>query len=497
MAVETFDDNFIELEAEPVWPEKVRGYALGSWVQGGAGGVDNIPLEDLADRTEYLKQDLEERTETLKKEIKTIIGLSPGGFLDANDFGEDPTQQMLTDYALSKIGGTDPLKIWNGTRVKNLFDNNLWILVNTPDTDPAIFEWVNNGPEIIVTVDDFENAPFLVASDKRKVTIKGGTRIKLGDDVFYPQRDIELNVPDILDTGNIANGKDYYLHLIRGGANFDIKASLTKEAPAGLTANDANRFGGFHTLCADAGNGMKYFEGGVEKNHPLNGYIAADILPKSVYCLNFRPFSEPEGMVHISSLDFWSDIYLASMIQGIIKSVYQGAILRSRQYVDFVEDFFQVGKELLDDGEFAAAALGSNEQTAVSGSSEAGATNGGAGGRVDTANRRMISIYGCEEMCGSVWQWLRTTSAGGVDGSMSGQLTTTSTYGWIAPTQSAYGPYGQSGGKGSFYGLACALLAGGGWSDAAACGSRARDAGNARSNAGSILGGRGRSRTRR
>ena len=38
MAVETFEDNFIELNEEPVWADKVHGFALGSWVQGGNAG---------------------------------------------------------------------------------------------------------------------------------------------------------------------------------------------------------------------------------------------------------------------------------------------------------------------------------------------------------------------------------------------------------------------------------------------------------------------------
>jgi len=387
-------------------------------------------------------------------------------------------------------------------------------LTNVPT--PFSAEWMNEIEEGIETAHErleaveyaskpLLNEPFIVASNKRKVTVKGGTKVNLGEDVFYLQQDFELDIPTILDTGSITNGKDYYLHLIRGGNNLEIKASLNKEAPAGLNPSVAKKIGGFHTLCASASANMTYVDtadlgsgsDGTTKQHPLNGYVASDILPHSVWCLNHLPYSEPEGMVHISSLDFWCDIYLMSRINGLISSAYQGAIVRSRQYVDFVEDLFSVKKELLSDGEFAAAALGSNEQTAVAGSSEAGATNGGAGGRVDTANRRMISIYGCEEMCGSLWQWLRTTSTGGAAGSIYGQTAATPTYGWFDMTKTSYGPYGQSGGKGSFCGLAAALLAGGDWSGGAYCGSRARYANTARSNASTSFGGRGLSRPMR
>jgi hypothetical protein len=162
-----------------------------------------------------------------------------------------------------------------------------------------------------------------------------------------------------------------------------------------------------------------------------------------------------------------------------------------------VEDQFCVRKELLDDGEFAAAMLGSNEQTSVLGASEAGATSGGAGGRKDTANRRMISVYGVEEGCGSMWQWLRTTSAGGMAGAIYGQTDTTPTYGTLTMTTSAHGPYGQAGGKGSFWGIAGAVRAGGHWGNGAACGSRSRYASTARSYAHANIGGRWRSRPMR
>jgi hypothetical protein len=206
---------------------------------------------------------------------------------------------------------------------------------------------------------------------------------------------------------------------------------------------------------------MTYVLGGATRDHPLNSFEAGDILPASVWCLNHRPYSEPEGMVYIESLDFWCDIYLQSGSGANTKSAYQGAITRSRQYVDFVEDQFCVKKELLDDGEFASAMLGSNEQTSVSGASESAATSGGAGGRKDTANRRMISVYGVEEGCGSLWQWLRSTSAGGMDGAIYGQTGSGPAYGTLTMTASAHGPYDQAGGKGEFWGLPGALLAGG------------------------------------
>ncbi|MDR2729513.1 MAG: hypothetical protein LBB81_01280 [Treponema sp.] len=341
----------------------------------------------------------------------------------------------------------------------------------------------------------FQAIPFLTALSRQQLQIRDGTIFKItvsgADRFFKANGNVILDISTILDTGIIANGKDYYLFIVPDNDTVKILLSLTKTAPTGYSTASVKLIGGFHTLCANAGNGMVYTMGDQSLSHPLNGYLAGDILPASVWCLNHRPYCEPEGMVYISSLDFWCDIYLQSGSGVNTKSIYQATPTRSRQYVDHVEDMICVKKELLDDAEFAAAMMGSNEQTNIGGSAFPG---NGAGGHIDTAGRRMISIYGVEEGCGLLWQWLRTTSAAGVDGSIYGQTATTPTYGWISMTQSSYGPYGQAGGKGSFWGLAAVVLAGCGWSDSASCGSRSRHAANMRSRTHARFGGRGRSR---
>lgn len=352
----------------------------------------------------------------------------------------------------------------------------------------------------------FLNALFLIASNKRELTIKAGTKLSINSQsyerTFFAITDVALNLQTILDTGNVANGKDYYLYLCPTPNGTEFKASLSKTNPLGYAAVDVNNFGGCHTLCANAGSGMTYQMGGSTLQHPLNGFLAGDILPQSVWCLNHRPFSEAEGMVYIPTVDVWVDIYFMSGSGFNTKSVYQGAITRSRQYVDFVEDLLCVKKALLNDEEFAAAMMGSNEKTNVganngqTASTEAAATSGGAGGRVDTANRRMLSIYGVEEGCGSLWQWLATTAAAGVDGTFHGMLDETPSYGWMYPNVNAYGPYPQSGGKGSIYGIVCALLAGGSWANGSNCGSRSRHGYGSRSGISASVGGRGRSRPR-
>ena len=73
--------------------------------------------------------------------------------------------------------------------------------------------------------------------------------------------------------------------------------------PYGYTATTSRKVGGFHCLCANVGT---------IAGHTLNGYVAGDILPASVWDLKHRPKSEPEGMVYIDGIDMWVDIYLCS-----------------------------------------------------------------------------------------------------------------------------------------------------------------------------------------
>jgi hypothetical protein len=82
-----------------------------------------------------------------------------GGYLNAIDLGDPsdtvtyPTpadwQAALTAYALQDIGITDPLQIFPNTKVKNTFNNHIWILTNTPHTDPAVFDWADDGEDTI------------------------------------------------------------------------------------------------------------------------------------------------------------------------------------------------------------------------------------------------------------------------------------------------------------------------------------------------------------
>ena len=87
-----------------------------------------------------------ENLQVLQDDFNAWIGR--GGYLNAFDFGTaSPNQNDLTNYALSQISSiSDPLGIWNGTKIPNLYNGHTWILTNTQDTDPPVFEWSDQGP---------------------------------------------------------------------------------------------------------------------------------------------------------------------------------------------------------------------------------------------------------------------------------------------------------------------------------------------------------------
>ena len=104
-------------------------------------------------------------------EIKGLQGA--GGALTATNLGSNPTQQVITEYAINQIwpnntnftwNASNPAastftdangiartaaEIFNGTWVNNTADNMRWQLTNTQNTTPTVFEWANVGQDIV------------------------------------------------------------------------------------------------------------------------------------------------------------------------------------------------------------------------------------------------------------------------------------------------------------------------------------------------------------
>lgn len=316
-------------------------------------------------------------------------------------------------------------------------------------------------------------------------------------------------------TGQL-NGRDFYIYLVPDGIGVKLVVSCNSTYPndisADYNANNTRKIGQFTTLCADAGDSLEgkiaaapgtevagdnyllkqynpddedgFYDfynkpiSSVATNthydvltvaHPLAGFTAGDLLPESVFCLSFRPYSEGAGMVFDVDTDIAADVYLQSGKGKLTASIFGGTVTNTRAQQNHQDDMRQVRKRLLFDNEFASIASGSNEGTNIDGSAAPVTT----GGHLDTAKRRMISFIGVEDACGALLQWGEDVGpAGGSDTRV----------------------YDGNGAFGKTYGTCYGLLLGGSWSYAATCGSRGRNAANTRSNTNDHIGGRGASR---
>ena len=237
-------------------------------------------------------------------------------------------------------------------------------------------------------------------------------------------------------------GKDFYVYLLQAGG---VILSNNSTIPNGYTADNSRKVAGFHCLCVSVGT---------ISGHSLTGYLAGDILPRSVWDRFNRPMSAPEGMV-LSDDGMWVDIYLPTATGFVLASTYGAAIADGVTGLwhgyKFEQWFGDIGKKPIRQTEFVTASIGSNQGTSNAASADPGTT----GGNSDTAGRRMISNIGCEDMCGALWQWCRDT--GGVEGAAA----------WV----NAYDA-NDSGVAGQHYKAPSRGILGGSWADGLMCGSR-------------------------
>ena len=195
-------------------------------------------------------------------------------------------------------------------------------------------------------------------------------------------------------------GKDFYIYACQpsSGTAPMILLSSNSTVPTGYTSTNSRKIGGFHCLCTAVGT---------ISGHTLSGYLAGDILPVSIWDLNFRPVSNPEGMVFDANTNRWVDIYLSSVANSQLVSVNNGVTADGASspvafhWYNGSDWIAKAKKNLLSQREFVLASMGSNQGTNIAGNSDPNTT----GGHVDTAGQRMISNIGCEDMCGALWQW--------------------------------------------------------------------------------------------
>lgn len=190
-------------------------------------------------------------------------------------------------------------------------------------------------------------------------------------------------------------GKDFYIYLKEAGG---IILSANSTFPDGYTATNTRKIGGFHCLAVAVGT---------ISGHTLSGYVAGDILPRSVWDRFNRSSARQEGTI-LSRSGVWVDIYLPSVSGSTLVSVNNGTIADGSSSpafhcYKFEQWFARQGMKSISQLEFFAASEGANQSTNIAGSADPGTTTG----HTDTAGRRMISNEGVEDTCGVLWQWTR------------------------------------------------------------------------------------------
>lgn len=176
-------------------------------------------IESTIDALDLLRQETVVKDNTQDNEITKLKHLTTGmgGYLDSYNFGKvDLTQEELFTYALQETNATSNEEIFTGTRVINTYNDHTWVLVNTPDTDPVILEWIDLGdiqPIDVATEDTYG----LVKSSNEdltgKVDLTGQITINGLQEKLTSINNTDTNLQTQID--EIAADKKY-LHSISG-----------------------------------------------------------------------------------------------------------------------------------------------------------------------------------------------------------------------------------------------------------------------------------------
>ena len=214
---------------EPINPgfPAVHMWDVDEDVLGGSDGDATRPIKQLVERTAYLNKiaqeeaaEVDQEFEEVNQKLEAMKGR--GGYLTAHDFGvANPTQEALTNYALSQIGKEDPLEILDQIHVKNTKNGHVWILNNKPasgEEEEAVFQWVDGGLDSVS-----------IASDEIAGVVKTGTDF----DSVNIDAEGRLFVPGLrtFDVPNVdGQGKDLMKVLLGHGFEEMTTQALKNEA---------------------------------------------------------------------------------------------------------------------------------------------------------------------------------------------------------------------------------------------------------------------------
>ena len=438
--------------------------------------IDEVWIEagDLTTLSQYLAAGLPNIT----GRVESVTGRVTGAFSDGGRAGQiGGGTQVETRWADLDLSTSNPIYGNSDTvQPKSIKLRPMVQLATGADesslanTTQCLAELPNKANIIWYANREFEyKQPDFILADKQYVTIKAGTAIRLANGQnFYTENDLLKPISEILDTGSVTNGKDYYFYLDNTGT---LYASLNENLPVGVT--NAVKIGGAHTLCVAVteSNAPTLLSDSFWANHPAIGYNAGYFIPNSSWTPAFHSAAltgnKGQALVDRGNIRIWVDIYLQSGTGTSTASSYDGTITNNRQYMLHFGDMDQVGKQLASADEFRIFSEGSNQKTTIQGA--AIPSDKKCGGYLDTAGKRMISGYFIECCCGYLWQISRDIAATG-----------TSNWSEWADTR-----------RGDHYGTPYVVILGGGYDDTTHPGSWATSSINSLTDVGVASGARG------
>ncbi len=193
---------------------------------------------------------------------------------------------------------------------------------NLTDADAGLFSGMM---DVLVRHDRIleKKNPYAYASNV--IVVKSGTVLTILNAAWKSFRlsaDVELTEANLDAGAAFEVGKDYYVYLVDDGADGQFIISLNTTFPAGHSADDSRKIGGFHfgyvrKVSSDGlwvpvdSEGTKFGAGSVG----WKDNVTTGIVPNSVWDLVNRPKCSPEGMVKVGHI--WVDIYMASAAESI------------------------------------------------------------------------------------------------------------------------------------------------------------------------------------
>ena len=260
-------------------------------------------------------------------------------------------------------------------------------------------------------------------------------------------------------------GKDFYVYACQpqSGVVPILLVSANASAPSGYTISNSRLIGGFHCLCVDINhtatlnawaaatvialgetrkatvwNGYIYrcsarasdykTSATTEPNwasiavgativdnnvtwtkiqHSLEGYLAGDILPYSVWDCIHWPEAFIPGLTYVPTIGKWVAIYSQSGTGLTTASAFGATPQWGETIYQCDASLSSVGLSHLSRKQFILAGLGSNWQSCIS----TATIPAGTGGHVDPYGRRLASNWGIEDMVGVLYNLVSDMSA--------------------------------------------------------------------------------------